>query len=138
MAQATQLPPYIYTTPNARRAGGAEMLLDRAQAATASARLANGHGLRSDVSLGDMITALLIVQFVGFPAALAFGWLGQRIGPKPGIYIALAVVFLPASPVTGPMLESSRTRTASALRVAVMVPGMLWAAILVATLSRLR
>jgi UMF1 family MFS transporter len=38
-----------------------------------------------------LITALLIVQFVGFPAALAFGWLGERIGPKRGIYIALAV-----------------------------------------------
>jgi len=34
---------------------------------------------------------LLITQFVGFPAALAFGWLGKRIGPRAGIFIAIAV-----------------------------------------------
>jgi UMF1 family MFS transporter len=31
------------------------------------------------------------VQFVGFPAALVFGWLGERIGPKRSIYIGLVV-----------------------------------------------
>jgi UMF1 family MFS transporter len=35
--------------------------------------------------------ALLITQFVGFPAALAFGKLGERIGAKRGILIAVAV-----------------------------------------------
>ena len=40
---------------------------------------------------GALITALLLTQFVAFPAALAFGWLGQRIGAKPGILLALAV-----------------------------------------------
>lgn len=54
-------------------------------------RMAVDYGLSLGFKSGDLITALLIVQFVGFPAALAFGWLGQRIGPKPGIYIALAV-----------------------------------------------
>jgi UMF1 family MFS transporter len=38
--------------------------------------------------------ALLITQFVGFPAALGFGWLGKRIGPKRGIFIAIAVYAL--------------------------------------------
>ncbi|MFW2389034.1 MAG: MFS transporter [Polyangiales bacterium] len=38
-----------------------------------------------------LITALLLTQFVAFPAALAFGWLGQRIGPKPAILIGIAV-----------------------------------------------
>ncbi|HET6719473.1 MAG TPA: MFS transporter [Rhodocyclaceae bacterium] len=54
-------------------------------------RMAVDYGLSLGFKSGDLITALLIVQFVGFPAALLFGWLGQRIGPKPGIYIALAV-----------------------------------------------
>ena len=40
---------------------------------------------------GALITALLLTQFVAFPAALAFGWLGQRIGAKPGILIGIAV-----------------------------------------------
>lgn len=38
-----------------------------------------------------LITALLITQFVGFPAAIAFGKIGERIGARRGIFIALAV-----------------------------------------------
>ena len=38
-----------------------------------------------------LITALLLTQFVAFPAALAFGALGQRIGPKPAILLGIAV-----------------------------------------------
>ena len=37
------------------------------------------------------ITALLITNLVGFPAAIAFGWMGGKIGALRGIYIALAV-----------------------------------------------
>ena len=43
---------------------------------------------------GALITALLLTQFVAFPAALAFGALGQRIGPKPAILIGIAVYLL--------------------------------------------
>lgn len=39
----------------------------------------------------SLITALLLTQFVAFPAALAFGWFGKRYGPRPGILIGLAV-----------------------------------------------
>jgi UMF1 family MFS transporter len=38
-----------------------------------------------------LITALLVTQFVAFPAALGFGSLGQRIGPKPAILLGLGV-----------------------------------------------
>ena len=41
-----------------------------------------------------LITALLVTQFVAFPAALGFGWLGQRIGPKPAILIGLGVYLI--------------------------------------------
>jgi len=54
-------------------------------------RMAVDYGLSIGFKSTDLIVALLIVQFVGFPAALAFGWLGERIGPKRGIFIALAV-----------------------------------------------
>ena len=40
---------------------------------------------------GALIKALLITQFVGFPAALVFGKIGERIGARRGIFIALAV-----------------------------------------------
>lgn len=54
-------------------------------------RMAVDYGLALGFEATDLITALLIVQFVGFPAALLFGWIGQRIGPKRGILIGLAV-----------------------------------------------
>ncbi|MBI4547376.1 MAG: MFS transporter [Ignavibacteriae bacterium] len=39
----------------------------------------------------DLITALLITQCVGFPAAIGFGFLGRRISPKRAILIAIGV-----------------------------------------------
>jgi MFS transporter, UMF1 family len=54
-------------------------------------RMAVDYGLSLGFKSGDLITALLIVQFVGFPAALVFGWLGERFGAKAGIFLALAV-----------------------------------------------
>jgi UMF1 family MFS transporter len=38
---------------------------------------------------GNLIQALLITQFVAFPAALVFGWLGNRWGAKRGILLGL-------------------------------------------------
>jgi alginate O-acetyltransferase complex protein AlgI len=46
---------------------------------------------------------------------------------------ALVILVLPAHPVTGPLLESSRTTPAKLLRVGVMTAGLLYSAILVAT-----
>lgn len=54
-------------------------------------RMAVDYGLSLGFKSSDLITALLIVQFVGFPAALLFGWIGQRFGPKKGIYLALVI-----------------------------------------------
>lgn len=42
----------------------------------------------------NLLAALLITQFVGFPAALAFGWLGSRWGAKPAILLAIGVYVL--------------------------------------------
>ena len=38
-----------------------------------------------------LIAAVLMVQFIGVPAAVAFGRIGERIGPRRGILIGLAV-----------------------------------------------
>jgi UMF1 family MFS transporter len=54
-------------------------------------KMAVDYGLSIGLDQGSLITALLVVQFVGFPAALAFGWLGKRLGPRTGIFIAIAV-----------------------------------------------
>jgi UMF1 family MFS transporter len=40
---------------------------------------------------GALITALLLTQFVAFPAAIGFGALGTRIGPKRAIMLGLGV-----------------------------------------------
>ena len=54
-------------------------------------RMAVDYGLALGFEANSLIVALLITQFVGFPAALFFGWLGSRIGTKRALYIALAV-----------------------------------------------
>nr|WP_282096946.1 MULTISPECIES: MFS transporter [unclassified Guyparkeria] len=57
-------------------------------------RMAVDFGLSIGFDSQDLIVAILITQFVGFPAALLFGLLGERIGPKAGILIALGVYLL--------------------------------------------
>ncbi len=54
-------------------------------------KMAVDYGLSRGLSAQDVTFAILITNFIGFPAALAFGHLGERWGPKTGIYIALAV-----------------------------------------------
>ena len=54
-------------------------------------RMAVDYGLSLGFPANSLIVALLITQFVGFPAAIAFGHLGERMGPKTGIYIAIAI-----------------------------------------------
>ena len=54
-------------------------------------RMSVDYGLSIGLGSNDLIGALLLVQFVAFPAALVFGKLGQRIGAKPGIYVGIFV-----------------------------------------------
>lgn len=54
-------------------------------------RMAVDYGLSIGLSSTSLITALLITQFVGFPAALAFGSIAHRFGARPVLYIGLAV-----------------------------------------------
>lgn len=54
-------------------------------------RMAVDYGMSLGFASNDLIVALLIVQFVGFPAALGFGKLGQRWGVRKSIYLAICV-----------------------------------------------
>jgi UMF1 family MFS transporter len=54
-------------------------------------KMAVDYGLSLGFDQSHLIKALLLTQFVAFPAALAFGWLGGRIGARNGIFVALAV-----------------------------------------------
>ena len=53
-------------------------------------RMAVDYGLSLGFQAQNLIVALLITQVVGFPAALVFGKLGERLGAKTGIFIAIA------------------------------------------------
>jgi MFS transporter, UMF1 family len=57
-------------------------------------RMAVDYGMSLGFSTNDLIAALLLVQFVGFPAAIVFGKLGQKWGPRRSIYVGLAVYVL--------------------------------------------
>lgn len=54
-------------------------------------RMAVDYGLSLGFSSESLLKALLITQFVGFPSAIFFGKLGERMGSKTGIYIGLSV-----------------------------------------------
>ena len=54
-------------------------------------RMAVDYGRSLGFESRDLIKALLLVQFIGFPAALGFGYLGGKIGTKRAIFIAIAV-----------------------------------------------
>jgi UMF1 family MFS transporter len=54
-------------------------------------RMAVDYGLSLGFEPNDLIVALLLVQFVGFPAALMFGKLGERWGVRKAIYLAIGI-----------------------------------------------
>ena len=57
-------------------------------------RMAVDYGLSLGFAADGLMIALLITQLVGFPAALLFGRLGERHGPKFGIGVAILVYLL--------------------------------------------
>ncbi len=57
-------------------------------------QMAVDYGKSIGFGTSDLILAVLLVQFVGVPAALVFGYIGGRIGPRKGIFIGLTVYVL--------------------------------------------
>jgi MFS transporter, UMF1 family len=53
--------------------------------------MATNYGKSLGFDSQKLISALLITQFVGFPAAIAFGKIGERIGARRGVLIGLTV-----------------------------------------------
>lgn len=52
-------------------------------------RMAVDYGIAIGLPSNSLIIALLIVQFIGFPATLVFGRIGHRYGAKRGLWIGL-------------------------------------------------
>jgi len=57
-------------------------------------RMAVDYGMSIGFASNDLIIALLVVQFVGFPSALVFGKLGQKWSVRKAIYLAIGIYML--------------------------------------------
>jgi len=54
-------------------------------------RMAVDYGMSIGFAADSLLAALLLTQLVGFPAALIFGRIGERVGAKRAIWLALAI-----------------------------------------------
>lgn len=54
-------------------------------------KMASVYGTEIGIGQSDLITAILLVQFIGIPCAFAFGALAGRIGAKRSVFIGLIV-----------------------------------------------
>ena len=57
-------------------------------------RMAVDYGVKLGFADSALISALLLVQFIGFPAAIAYGWLAERFGTKAMLFVAIAAYAL--------------------------------------------
>ncbi|MBE7446900.1 MAG: MFS transporter [Planctomycetia bacterium] len=68
--------------------------------------MAVDYGISIGFESSDLIVALLVTQFVGFPAAIVFGYLGVKIGARRAIFIAIAVYLFVS--VWGAFIQSKK------------------------------
>jgi UMF1 family MFS transporter len=54
-------------------------------------KMAVDYGLSQGLTSTEVTGAILLTNFIGFPAAIGFGMLGQRLGARRGIYLALMI-----------------------------------------------
>ena len=57
-------------------------------------RMSMNYGVRMGFDQMSLVQALLVTQFVGFPAAIIYGKLGEKYGTKLGLYFAIVVYSL--------------------------------------------
>lgn len=56
-------------------------------------KMAVDYGLSIGLESSGLIKAILLVQFIGFPSAVGFGFLGEKISPIFGIWLCLVTYF---------------------------------------------
>ena len=85
-------------------------------------RMAVDYGLSLGFQANDLIVALLVVQFVGFPAALVFGKLGQKWGVRRSIFLAIGMyIFIT---LWGTMISNKSEFYALAVMIALVQGGI--------------
>lgn len=85
-------------------------------------RMAVDYGMSIGLASNDLIVALLITQFVGFPSAIGFGLLGKRIGAKWAIFAAITVYLFVT--VWAPFMETNREFYVLAILVGLVQGGI--------------
>ena len=85
-------------------------------------KMAVNYGTALGLDTSALLKALLITQLIGFPSALLFGWIGDRIGPRRGILIGLVVYA--AITVYAYFLDSEREFYALAVTVGLVQGGV--------------
>ncbi|MDN3515195.1 MAG: MFS transporter [Candidatus Brocadia sp.] len=85
-------------------------------------RMAMDYGISIGFEYGDLIIALLVTQFVGFPAVIVFGYLGAKIGARRAIFIAIAVYLFVS--VWGAFIQSKKEFLALAVIVGLVQGGI--------------
>lgn len=84
-------------------------------------KLAAAYGDEIGVGHNDMLGALILTQFIGFPCSIGFGALAHRWGAKPAIYFGLA--FYAAISVGGFFIRSAVDFYGLAIMVGVVQGG---------------
>lgn len=84
--------------------------------------MAVDYGLSLGFDMKDLILALLMVQFIGFPCAIAFGRLAGFTGTKPAILIALCIYLFVT--IWGAFIESRREFYVMALLIGMVQGGV--------------
>jgi MFS transporter, UMF1 family len=84
-------------------------------------RMATSYGTEIGLRQDALVTAILLVQFLGIPFSFLFGLLAGRIGAKPSIFVALAVYTLIS--VLGYRMKTERDFYVLAVMVATVQGG---------------
>lgn len=84
-------------------------------------RMAAIYGTEIGLPRNALITAILLVQFVGIPFSFLFGMLADHIGAKPSIFVALSVYTLTS--VLGYYMQTERDFYVLAMMVAAVQGG---------------
>ena len=85
-------------------------------------RMAVDYGISIGFKSNDLIVALLIVQFVGFPSAIGFGFLGGKIGAKRAIFIAIGVYLFVS--IWGALMQSKNEFYIMAITIGLVQGGI--------------
>jgi UMF1 family MFS transporter len=85
-------------------------------------RMAVDYGLSLGFPPNSLIVALLVVQFIGFPAALIFGKLGERWGVRRSLFLAIGAYT--AITIWGAMMSSTTDFYALAIFVGLVQGGI--------------